>query len=152
MKRFLLGLENACGKTVVETRPRTCVVGFCATIDSRTHLVNQLLLSDCGVNGIWLQYFATYKTSKEQIDTMYVLIVHSAVITTQLPCSFVIHTMPFLIKYATCLLLAAVSLCLTRLTYLMMMLLMMMRFLLKTVSLTIHCLCVKAPQAMLVNP
>ena len=49
---------------------------FCATIDSVSHLVNQLLLSDGGVNGIRLQYFPTYKMSQDQIETMFGLIRH----------------------------------------------------------------------------
>jgi len=73
-KQFLLSLEDSNGKKIIETRRRTCILGFCATIDSVIYLVRNLLLNENGVNGIRLSYLLTYKLSQDHIETMFGMI------------------------------------------------------------------------------
>ena len=73
-KQFLLSLEDSNGKKLIETKRRTCILGFCATIDSVVNLIQNLLLSENGINGIRLSYFLTYKLSQDHIETMFGMI------------------------------------------------------------------------------
>jgi len=70
-EKFLLRLADSNGKKLVDTRRRTCIIGFCATIKSINHLVNELLMSESGVNGVRLDYLLTYKFSQDHIETMF---------------------------------------------------------------------------------
>jgi len=73
-KQFLLSLEDSNGKKLTETKRRTCILGFCATIDSVVNLIQNLLLSENGIHGIRLSYFLTYKLSQDHIQTMFGMI------------------------------------------------------------------------------
>jgi len=59
------------GKKLTETKWRTCILGFCATIDSVIHLIQNLLIDENGINGIRLSYFLTYKLSQDHIETLF---------------------------------------------------------------------------------
>jgi len=58
-REFLLSLEDSTGKKLTETKRRTCILGFCATIDSAIHLIQTLLTNENGINGIRLSYLLT---------------------------------------------------------------------------------------------
>jgi DNA transposase THAP9 len=73
-KTFLLSLEDSTGKKLYDTKRRTCIIGFCATINSTVHLIETLLLNQAGVNGIHLNYILTHRTSQDHIETMFGLI------------------------------------------------------------------------------
>ena len=71
MKSFLLSLEDSNGKKLYQTKRRTCILGFIASIDSTIHLANSLLNSTSGVNGVHLKYLLTYKTSQDHVEMFF---------------------------------------------------------------------------------
>jgi len=72
-KQYLLSLEDSVGTKIIHTKRRMFVVGFCVTIDSVTHLIQQLLLQN-GINGVKLTYVLTYKLSQDNIEILFSII------------------------------------------------------------------------------
>ena len=70
MNKFLLALEDYYGKRMVHTKRHTFVVGLGNITDSICHLASLLLAGD-GINSEKLFYLLTYKTSQNNIKTMF---------------------------------------------------------------------------------
>jgi hypothetical protein len=73
-REWLMQLEDSSGKALVKTKRRTCIIGFCVTIDSVTHLCRQLLCISANINGITLQYLLTYRLSQDCVELLFGLI------------------------------------------------------------------------------
>jgi len=70
-RQFLLTLSDSNCRKLTDTKRRTCVIGFLATIDSLLHLIDTLLMSEHGVNGVRLQYMLTHKFSQDHVEMFF---------------------------------------------------------------------------------
>jgi DNA transposase THAP9 len=68
-RAFLVSLQDSTGRPLVTTKRRTCIIGFCATIDSVIYMIeNYILNPDCDLR---LRYLLTYRMSQDHIETFF---------------------------------------------------------------------------------
>lgn len=73
-RQFLLALQDSNGKPITDTRRRTCIIGFCATIDSVIYLIEKLILNDKDVNGVRMKYLLTHRLSQDHAETFFSIV------------------------------------------------------------------------------
>jgi len=73
-RNFLLSLQDSNGTAIIKTRRRTCIIGFCATIDSVLYMIDRFVLSGESVNGVNIRYLLTYRMSQDHVETYFSVI------------------------------------------------------------------------------
>jgi len=73
-RNFLLSLQDSNGTVITRTKRRTCIVGFCATIDSVLYMIDCFVLSGESVNGVNVRYLLTYRMSQDHVETYFSVI------------------------------------------------------------------------------
>jgi hypothetical protein len=73
-RTLLLSLEDSNGKLIVNTRRKTCIICFCATIDSVIYMTETYIIGDSCPNGVSLKYLLSYRLSQDHVETFFSVI------------------------------------------------------------------------------